>query len=91
MQRGLYVEGNPLMFATSDAISLLTGQARDSPLLSSACDFHHALLEVFDHPTVGRHPSDRLLDCRQGSRAAAELSLEFHMIEPRLRWPEDCL
>uniref|UniRef100_A0A3B3SBH5 Gypsy retrotransposon integrase-like protein 1 n=1 Tax=Paramormyrops kingsleyae TaxID=1676925 RepID=A0A3B3SBH5_9TELE len=105
MQVGLYVEEHPEMFTTSGAevrftISLLTGRAREwatalwtdqSPLIRSGGEFHRALMEIFDHPAVGRRPGFRLLDCRQGNRTAADFSLEFRTIAAALRWPDDCL
>uniref|UniRef100_A0A3B3SN74 DUF4939 domain-containing protein n=1 Tax=Paramormyrops kingsleyae TaxID=1676925 RepID=A0A3B3SN74_9TELE len=73
MQVGIYVQEHPEMFTTSGAevrftISLLTGRAREwatalwsdsSPLLRSGSEFHHTLMEVFDHPVVdtGHTPS----------------------------------
>uniref|UniRef100_A0A3B3QD29 ribonuclease H n=1 Tax=Paramormyrops kingsleyae TaxID=1676925 RepID=A0A3B3QD29_9TELE len=105
MQCGFYVEEHPEMFRSPDAevrftMSLLTGRARewatalwsdDSPLLRSGREFHQALMEIFDHPAVGRRPAVRLLDCRQGNRTAAEFSFEFRTIAANLRWPDDCL
>lgn len=81
MQIGIYVEMHLEMFTAPGAevrftLSLLTGRAREwatalwmdsSSLLRSVGEFHQALTEVFDHPTVGRHPGWRLLECRQGN------------------------
>uniref|UniRef100_A0A3B3SFD0 DUF4939 domain-containing protein n=1 Tax=Paramormyrops kingsleyae TaxID=1676925 RepID=A0A3B3SFD0_9TELE len=105
MQVGIYVEEHPEMFTAPGAevrftISLLTGRAHEwatalwtdqSPLLHSGGEFHRALMEIFDHPAVGRRPGFRLLDCRQGNRTAADFSLEFRTIAAALRWPDDCL
>lgn len=59
--------------------------------MDSTRNFHNALLKVFDHPTMGCQPGDRLLDCRQGNQSAAEFSLEFHTIAAGLRWTEKTL
>uniref|UniRef100_A0A3B3RW46 DUF4939 domain-containing protein n=1 Tax=Paramormyrops kingsleyae TaxID=1676925 RepID=A0A3B3RW46_9TELE len=105
MQCGLYVEEHPDEFRNPGAevrfiLSLLTGRARewatalwadDSPLLNSGREFHRALMEIFNHPAVGRRPGSRLLDCRQGSRSVADFSLEFRTVAANLRWPDDCL
>uniref|UniRef100_A0A3B3R1X0 ribonuclease H n=1 Tax=Paramormyrops kingsleyae TaxID=1676925 RepID=A0A3B3R1X0_9TELE len=105
MQCGIYVEEHPDMFRSPGAevrftISLLTGRAQEwatalwadnSSLLDSGREFHRALMEIFDHPAVGRRPGFRLLECRQGNRTAADFSLEFRTIAANLRWPDDCL
>lgn len=105
MQCGIYVEEHLEMFCNSGAevyftISLLKGQAHEwamalwaynSPLLNSGREFHRALMEVFDHPVIGRRPGFWLLDFQQGNRTAVEFSLEFRTIAANLRWPDDCL
>lgn len=103
MQCGLYIEEHPERFVEDTVkvhfvISLLTGQARDwvttlwmddSPLLDSARDFQNAFKGIFNHPAVGRSLGKRMFDLKQGTRTAAEFSLEFRTVAVGLRWLED--
>ncbi|KAL7851302.1 hypothetical protein AOLI_G00216580 [Acnodon oligacanthus] len=70
-------------------MSLLTGNAlswatamwqAQVPESSTYANFEHVFQEVFDHPVSGKHPGERLLTLKQGSKTAAEDTLHFRIL-----------
>ena len=63
----------------------------DSRFSTDYSAFRQEFSSVFDHPTDGEDAAGRLLVIQQGSRSAAEYTLEFRILAADSRWDDTAL
>lgn len=105
LQCSLVFNQKPVTFASdSSKIAFVMGLLRDkalawasavwqnNPALRQDFDFFEAELKrVFDHPVLGKEAAKRLLALRQGSRSAAEFSVDFRTLAAESGWDGEAL